>query len=322
MMPGPNPITTTSTDSPWIFRWSDSDIAKGMAGGISRSRKITDLESLGTYQWYRKNERGTLRSILPIFQRIIAADSGEPVLLDHRGVIITGHEQICRAHVDRVKEVRTIQLTSPVPPAEVIHQWGPADMKLDVDSAEARLRIFEHAHSVSRRSSPRKKSNDVPVTRVRGGMFIQDCRSHLKLWYVGRLWDRSEDLPVSTVRISDIPSIGHFCWKSRERGHHCVSEIAYHLRKCENVDLSYPPIMMPNGMIMDGMHRLANRMLSGETMVEVKQFSPENLPPHDELYVRWAGDRIRFVRDKSGGDEFVPGDPEAKDIWKTHPPKD
>jgi len=48
--------------------------------------------------------------------------------------------------------------------------------------------------------------------------------------------------------------------------------VVEHARLIGEVDTSYPVILGPDGRVIDGMHRIARRMLDGYLTVEVRQF--------------------------------------------------
>ena len=82
----------------------------------------------------------------------------------------------------------------------------------------------------------------------------------LDAWDVDRLVSLTEGLPVAEVPLTDIYELDSNYWfKHGEQP--TVRHIVEHLRLAQDVDMSYPIILGPDGRVMDGMHRVARALL-------------------------------------------------------------
>ncbi|HEY3434249.1 MAG TPA: hypothetical protein VGK41_01215 [Solirubrobacterales bacterium] len=84
-------------------------------------------------------------------------------------------------------------------------------------------------------------------------------------WSVARLIDDTRDLPVfdlplAGLTLSDRPWEGYDLW-----------ELAYHVKKVMEADLSYPILLSWNGAIADGRHRVLKALATGETTIKARR---------------------------------------------------
>ena len=93
-------------------------------------------------------------------------------------------------------------------------------------------------------------------------------------WSVARLVALSKDLPVFEATIAAIATDYTLTASSDLR------DFAAHMRKVLDADLSYPIIMAPNGVIMDGRHRLTKAILEGHTTIKAVRF--DRMPDPDQ----------------------------------------
>jgi len=112
--------------------------------------------------------------------------------------------------------------------------------------------------------------------------------SGLDAWDVDRLLQLAKDLPVKKVRLADIYELDSVYWfDSLNRP--TVRNVVEHFRLTEEVDLSYPIILGPDGRVMDGMHRVAKALLEGRETIDAirlpvlpepdyRNCRPEDLP--------------------------------------------
>ena len=91
-------------------------------------------------------------------------------------------------------------------------------------------------------------------------------------WEVDRLIRLSAELPVTEVPLASIAEIDSVYWFDGRAEQPTVRKVVEHARLIGEVDTSYPVILGPDGRVMDGMHRIARRMLDGYLTVEVRQF--------------------------------------------------
>jgi hypothetical protein len=102
------------------------------------------------------------------------------------------------------------------------------------------------------------------------------------------LVDLADGLPVEEVRLDDIEEIDSVYWFD-EQHPATVREIAMHVRLTQEVDMSHPIILGPDGRVMDGMHRIVRALLEGRQSISAVRFPtlpdpdyrdcrPEDLP--------------------------------------------
>jgi disulfide oxidoreductase YuzD len=93
-------------------------------------------------------------------------------------------------------------------------------------------------------------------------------------WLSGTLWRAVEGLPVRGVPLSDIhPECIEYALK--------LFEYDYELDRITQADLTYPIIMMSNGYIADGYHRLAKAIRSKQSTIRLVLL--EQMPPSDDV---------------------------------------
>lgn len=103
----------------------------------------------------------------------------------------------------------------------------------------------------------------------------------LFVWEAERLWDLSKALPVKIVPLSTITNFDDVCWfHSNEKRPTCRA-VASHAKRIYEADLSRPIILSANGIMMDGMHRVAKAWLLGMEEIQAVQFSAD--PPPDQV---------------------------------------
>jgi len=88
-------------------------------------------------------------------------------------------------------------------------------------------------------------------------------------------------LPVRPVPIATIAEFDQDCWFGGVIP--TCREVAEHMRRVEEADLSYPVILSADGRLMDGGHRVAKAWLQGRTEVDAVQFDLD--PPPDVILV-------------------------------------
>ena len=110
----------------------------------------------------------------------------------------------------------------------------------------------------------------------------------LDAWDVDRLIDLSAGLPVIDVPIASIHEIDSAYWY--DHGYRpTVRSVVEHARLIAEVDSSWPILLSHDGLVMDGMHRVARALLDGAVSIRAVQFAsamepdfrdcrPEELP--------------------------------------------
>ena len=92
----------------------------------------------------------------------------------------------------------------------------------------------------------------------------------LDAWAVDRLINLSASLTEEEVPVATIWEVDTVYWFD-ETQQPTVRKVLEHVRLIEEVDLSYPIILGPDGRVMDGMHRVARAILEGrETITAVR----------------------------------------------------
>ena len=97
-------------------------------------------------------------------------------------------------------------------------------------------------------------------------------------WDVDSLIELTVGLPIVQVLIEDLDEIDTPYWFEHQKPP-TVRQVVEHFRLLQAVDPSCPIIVGPDGRILDGMHRVARRLLEGRTTVAAVRL-PE-LPPPD-----------------------------------------
>ena len=100
------------------------------------------------------------------------------------------------------------------------------------------------------------------------------------VWYVERLWQLPEHLPVRTVLIEKIAEFDQNCWFDQSDTPTCRA-VAAHAKRIYEADLSHPIILSTKGYLMDGGHRIAKAWLLGMKEIQAVQFEID--PEPDEV---------------------------------------
>jgi hypothetical protein len=94
----------------------------------------------------------------------------------------------------------------------------------------------------------------------------------MRFWRMEQLWPLVPGLPVKKVRLNQLPCFDEVCWFGGPRNilPTCRS-IAEHARDIFDADLSYPIILSPTGVVLDGMHRICKAFLQGLEEIDAVQ---------------------------------------------------
>lgn len=106
---------------------------------------------------------------------------------------------------------------------------------------------------------------------------------HVLIWNVANLLELAKDLPVRKVPLADIRELDETYWFGSEGNTPTVRAIVDHMKLVTDADLNYPIILCAKGRVMDGMHRVAKALMTGQTTIDAVRF--EITPPHDFLDV-------------------------------------
>ena len=93
-------------------------------------------------------------------------------------------------------------------------------------------------------------------------------------WSVARLIDLSKDLPVFDAPVAALCTDYTLASDPND-----LCDFAAHMQKVLDADLDYPIILGPNGVIVDGRHRLTKALLNGERYIKAVRF--DEMPPVD-----------------------------------------
>ena len=98
-------------------------------------------------------------------------------------------------------------------------------------------------------------------------------------WVVADLWKAAEGLPAKYIDIASLaevwdPNMWVYYWKDPTHAH-----VKPELPRVRTANTAYAIILHPDGWLMDGMHRVAKRLMAGETTVLAVRLPPEKLPP-------------------------------------------
>jgi hypothetical protein len=88
----------------------------------------------------------------------------------------------------------------------------------------------------------------------------------LDAWDVDRLIELADSLPAQEVALDEIAEVDSVYW-FEEWQRPTVRTIVDHFRLVQDVDMSHPIILGPDGRVMDGMHRVARALLDGHSTI-------------------------------------------------------
>ena len=112
---------------------------------------------------------------------------------------------------------------------------------------------------------------------IQGHGYIEEEVGSLLFWKVETLWRLAEALPVQHVPLEDIYWAEDSCAYLEDDDSYM--NFAEHVKRVLDADLSFPVILNPEGVVMDGMHRLVKAFTFGVPVVKVVRFT--QMPPPD-----------------------------------------
>ncbi len=101
----------------------------------------------------------------------------------------------------------------------------------------------------------------------------------LDAWDVDRLIHMTASLPAEEVPLTSIWEVDTVYWFDQSQ-RPTVRRVLEHVRLIEEVDLSYPIILGPDGRLMDGMHRVARAILEGRETIAAVRLPELPAPDH------------------------------------------
>jgi hypothetical protein len=94
-----------------------------------------------------------------------------------------------------------------------------------------------------------------------------------------QLWELAAGLPSRKVRVSELNALDEVRWFSEQMGKlPTCRAVAEHARDIYEADFRYPIILSPDGVVLDGMHRLCKAFLLG--MEEIDAVQLPKMPPY------------------------------------------
>lgn len=108
--------------------------------------------------------------------------------------------------------------------------------------------------------------------------FVRDGKRIV--WDVRRLWSLSRDFPVFEFEIEDFSGMDidmWFCGVNTPT----VRSVFQHCMRINQADLAYPIMLDPEGIVLDGVHRLLKAKTLGHTTVPAVRFA--EMPPPDRV---------------------------------------
>jgi hypothetical protein len=108
--------------------------------------------------------------------------------------------------------------------------------------------------------------------------FVKDGKRYV--WDVRRLWSLSKDFPVFDFDISQFSGLDIDMWFCGVNVP-TVRSVYQHCVRINEADLSYPIMLDPDDIVLDGVHRLLKAKTLGQTTVPAVRF--EALPDPDRV---------------------------------------
>jgi hypothetical protein len=108
-----------------------------------------------------------------------------------------------------------------------------------------------------------------PKVTMRAAEPLQDRYSDRdgNLYSVARLVDDTKNLPVFEIPIAGL-CLADVIWANAS-----IDELAFHVRKCMDADLSCPILLDWNGEIADGRHRLIAAISKGKRTIKARRMT-------------------------------------------------
>ncbi len=110
-------------------------------------------------------------------------------------------------------------------------------------------------------------------------------------WDVDRLIELAEHLPVEEIDVESIEEVDSIYWFDDVQ-RPTVRAVIAHARLIDNVDMTNPIILGPDGRVVDGMHRIARALRDGLTRLDARRLP--TMPPPD--YRNARADELPYER--------------------------
>ena len=118
---------------------------------------------------------------------------------------------------------------------------------------------------------------------VRKQYYFRPHGEAFDAWDVDRLIELSADPTVTEIPLTSIAEIDSVYWFGADGSSATVRILVRHMELVNAVDLSYPVILGADGLVMDGMHRIAKSLLQGRRTVRAVQFEEQPSPDHTSV---------------------------------------
>ena len=110
-------------------------------------------------------------------------------------------------------------------------------------------------------------------------------------WDVDRLIELAEHLAVEMIDVASIDEVDSVYWFDDVQ-RPTVRAVMEHARLVDEVDVTHPIIISPEGRVMDGMHRIARALRDSSPQIGARRLA--TLPPPDHRNVR--ADELSYDR--------------------------
>ena len=100
---------------------------------------------------------------------------------------------------------------------------------------------------------------------------------------VERLWRLAAALPVETIPLASVEGELDYPYQWFKTKKPSPREVARHAKLIYEADLSYPIVLSAQGLVMDGIHRIAKAWLQGSETITAVRFLAD--PEPDEIII-------------------------------------
>ncbi|WP_415404624.1 hypothetical protein [Tateyamaria sp. SN3-11] len=113
---------------------------------------------------------------------------------------------------------------------------------------------------------------------IREQYHMRRAANGVDAWDIRKLLMQHGADPVHDVALSDIAELDENWWFDIE-GTPTPRALAHHMEMVQQVDRSYPILLDAEGRLMDGMHRVMQALLAGDTTIRAIRL--DTTPPPD-----------------------------------------
>jgi len=117
------------------------------------------------------------------------------------------------------------------------------------------------------------------IMKLRQQYHFRESEKGLMSWDVLRLIKLTSKLQVKLIPLAQIQELDEQFWYGLGTRPTCRS-VAEHAKLINEVDLSYPIILCPEGRVMDGMHRVCRALIEGHDSIKAVQLETEVEPDY------------------------------------------